>query len=341
MDKSNRNIKLGIFVILFSLIFTFVVYQASGGRSLINRSITIYAEFDNVKGLLIGNNVRFSGVKVGTVTDIKVKTEKVLLVAMSVEKNVTTYMKSNAKADISTNGLVGNMLVNITPGNGVAPLIKDGDTIAKKEKVELTDMLETLSTTNEKITQITEALLEITGKINNGSGLISQFINDENLAKNIKATTQNLYITSRNIKSSTDSVNNMIIDAMKGNGNLGYLLQDNSLKTKINELSNNLDSLINDRAEPIMRNLELSSEAIANTSIELESTIKDLQNKQGLVGAILQDTILAQNLKNTINNLNKGTQKFDESMEALQHNWLLKGFFKKKEKEAEKGKKNN
>ena len=336
MDKSNRNIKLGLFVILFSLVFTFVVYQASGGRGLINRSITIYAEFDNVKGLLVGNNVRFSGVKVGTVTDITVKSEKVLLVAMSLDKDVATYMKSSAKADISTNGLVGNMLVNITPGDGEARLIKDGDVILKKEKVELTDMLETLSTTNEKITQITEALLEITSKMNNGSGLISQFINDENLAKNLKATTQNLYITSRNIKSSTDSVNNMIIGAMEGNGNLGYLLKDNSLKTQIDELSGNLDSLINDRAEPIMRNLELSSEAIANTSLELESTIKDLQNKDGLVGAVLKDTTITQNLKNTLNNLNKGTQKFDESMEALQHNWLLKGFFKKKKKAAEK-----
>ena len=255
---------------------------------------------------------------------------------MSLDKDVATYMKSSAKADISTNGLVGNMLVNITPGDGEARLIKDGDVILKKEKVELTDMLETLSTTNEKITQITEALLEITSKMNNGSGLISQFINDENLAKNLKATTQNLYITSRNIKSSTDSVNNMIIGAMEGNGNLGYLLKDNSLKTQIDELSGNLDSLINDRAEPIMRNLELSSEAIANTSLELESTIKDLQNKDGLVGAVLKDTTITQNLKNTLNNLNKGTQKFDESMEALQHNWLLKGFFKKKKKAAEK-----
>jgi len=336
MDRSNYYIKLGIFVILISTIFTFVIYRVSGGQGFFNNSITIYADFDNVEGLLTGNNVRYAGVKVGTVTEITVKSDKLLTVTMSLDKEVQSYMKSSAEADISTNGLVGNMLVNLTPGRDAAAFIKDGDIIKNKKNIELTEMLGTLSTTNDKIAQITDALLEITNKINNGSGSISQLINDDRLAKNLNETTNYLSMTSRNIKASTDSINNMIAHASNGEGNMGYLFKDNSLKNQMSNLSNNIDSLINDRAEPIMKNLETSSETIAKTSKELEAIIKRIEEGDGLMGTLLNDTTITKDLKNTMENLNNGTLKFDESMEALQHHWLLRGFFKKKEKEAKK-----
>lgn len=318
------------------MIFTFVIYKVSGGGGLLNNSITVYAKFDHAEGLLEGSNVRYSGVNVGRVTDIKVKSDSWLMVSMSLDRDVTTYMKSNAEVDINTNGLVGNMIVNISPGNEDAPMINEGDLLERKKNVELTDMLGTLSTTNDMIFQITETLLQITDKMNSGSGTISKLINDEILANNLEETTQNLVIAIRNIKTSTDSINSIISNVAEGKGNLGYLFKDNSLKTEMSQLSNNLDSLINTRSEPIMKNLELSSEAIANTSKKLESIVKDIESNEGLVGTVMRDTSLTRELKSTINNLNNGTQKFDESMEALQHHWLLRGFFKKKEKEAKK-----
>ncbi len=339
MDRSKNYVKLGIFVILISIIFTFVIYRVSGGQGFFNSTITIYADFENVEGLLLGNNVRYAGVKVGTVTDIDVKSDKLLTVTMSLDKEVQAYMKSNAEADISTNGLVGNMLVNLTPGKGDAAFIQNGDIIMNKKNIELTEMLGTLSTTNDKIAQITDALLEITNKINNGTGSISQLINDGSLVKNLNATTYNLSMTSRNIRASADSINHMIAYASNGGGNLGYLFKDNTLKNQMSNLSNNIDSLINDRAEPIMKNLETSSETIARTSKELESIINEIEKGEGLMGTLLNDSTITNDLKKTINNLNNGTQKFDESMEALQHHWLLRGFFKKKEKEAKKAEK--
>jgi len=307
-----------------------------GGTGLLNSNITVHVELENAKGLLTGNLVRYSGVKIGTVSDIKIKSEKQLTVTMSLDKDVQVYIKANAEAEIGATGLVGNKLINITPGIGDAPLIKNGDTIRAKPKEEITEMLSTLSTTNEKIFQITESLLQITEKINNGTGSISLLINDETLAENLKNTTRNLSATTNNIKTSTQSLNSMIAGAEEGEGNLGYLLKDNSLEIKMDLISNNLDSLLNHKIEPIIHNLESSSATIARTTIELESIIDNIDNDKGLFGTMMTDTIMAEDLKNTIHNLNEGTQKFDESMEALQHNWLLRGFFKKKAKRKAK-----
>ena len=301
----------------------------SNGGSFLNNSLTIYAKFENVEGLLIGNNVRYAGANVGTVTDIEMISDHALMVTLSLDKGIKDYMKSNAEADITTNGLVGNVLINITPSHSEAPAIKDGDIIKNKETVELADMITTLSATNEKISQIAESMLQIAQKMNDGDGTISQLLNDNNLADNLKSATHNLSIASQNIMMSTNNVNSLISDVTQGEGNLGYLLKDNSIKDQISLMSNNMHSLINERTEPILKNLESSSTSIYNTSTELESIITNLDNNEGLLGTLMNDEKIVDDIKNSIDNLNGGMQKFDESMDAVQKNWLLRRHLKK------------
>ena len=345
MDKSGRNIRLGFFVILISVIFTYMIYRVSGGSGFINNNITVYANFHNVEGLLTGNNVRYSGIKVGTVSEIIVKSDSVLTVVMSLDRDVMKYVKTNSEADIGTNGLVGNMLVNITPVKGEAPLIKAGDYIKAKKTVEISEMIGTLANTNDKIELITQALLEITQKMNQGEGTIAQLINDRELAENFMKTSSNLAESSRQIKSSIQDISTLIDGVENGDGTLGYLFKDNSLKEEMTRLSGNLDSMILDRTVPILENLEKTSVSIKSVGEDLEKIVSDIQSEEGLINGVLLDKEVADNLKGAIKNLNDGTDKFDESMEALQHHWLLRGFFKKKEKEAkkkaEKEKKNN
>ena len=55
-------------------------------------------------------------------------------------------------------------------------------------------------------------------------------------------------------------------------------------------------------------------------------------NTKTPIGALLNDENAANDLKTTLKNLSSGTEKLDENMEALQHNFLLRGFFRKKAK---------
>ena len=334
-SKSN-NIKLGALVLFTSLIFAFVVFKLSGTGGWTGNKITIYADFDDVKGLLTGNNVRYSGITIGNVDNIQIISDTIVRVVMSLEEDAVKYLKSNINADIATNGLVGNMLVNLSPGKGVAPFIIDGDFVMIKKKVELSAMLSTLSSANDKIEEISSTLLEITRKINSGDGTISQLINDSQIASNLKSMTKNLQLTTEQIKTSSESVNSLIHRIRDGEGNLGYLLKDNSLQQQMENITQNIDSLLVDRTEPILRNLESSSVAINNTTKNLETMIAEIEKADGLIGTLMVDTTISNDFRATMDNLNDGTKKFDESMEAIQNHWLLRGFFKKKKKEAEK-----
>jgi phospholipid/cholesterol/gamma-HCH transport system substrate-binding protein len=100
----------------------------------------------------------------------------------------------------------------------------------------------------------------------------------------------------------------------------------------VNTLSSSLDSLIAIRTIPIIENLTASSDAIADASREVAKLVGQLDAGDGLVSALLSDTSATNDLRATLQNLNTGTQKLDENMEALQHSWPFKKYFRKKDK---------
>ncbi|NND31976.1 MAG: MCE family protein, partial [Saprospiraceae bacterium] len=126
----NNNIRLGLFVILAIVTFSYSLYRISNKADLFSGSIYISATFYDVRGLQPGNNVRFAGINIGSVEEVFLEGDTIVKVTMKVVDEVTTYMRKDAIAEIGTNGLVGNMLVNIMPGQGHAPYVKDGDMVS-------------------------------------------------------------------------------------------------------------------------------------------------------------------------------------------------------------------
>jgi len=72
---------------------------------------------------------------------------------------------------------------------------------------------------------------------------------------------------------------------------------------------------------------------------QLKAAAEQINDPSSPLGVLLKDQNAAEQLKQTISNLQSGSKKLDEDLEALQHNFLLRGFFKKKEKEEQKEKK--
>lgn len=90
-----------------------VLYLIGAKRSLFSDTFKISAEFYNVNGLMSGNNVRFSGINVGTVESVNIVSDSSVLVVMLIEDKVKSYIKKNSVATVGTDGLMGNKLINI------------------------------------------------------------------------------------------------------------------------------------------------------------------------------------------------------------------------------------
>ncbi|MGB5377876.1 MlaD family protein [Muriicola sp.] len=124
MEKTtSEKIRLGLFVILGTLLLVIAAYLIGNQQNLFGNTISIYTTFKNVSGLQKGNNVRYSGINIGTVTGIEMKNDTTIRVRMVIQESMRDHIKTNAVAAIATDGLVGSMIINIVPGGVTAPLV--------------------------------------------------------------------------------------------------------------------------------------------------------------------------------------------------------------------------
>ncbi|MBL7846775.1 MAG: MCE family protein [Cyclobacteriaceae bacterium] len=321
--KTINNMKLGLFVFAGLLFLIFSLYMIGRNRSLFGSTFTITARFNNINGLVPGNNVRYSGIDVGTVNRIELINDTSVLVTMLIDKSARGHIKTNALASIGTDGLMGNKLVSIKSQAGDAPLVNDGDEILTRKPVETDEMLQTLNTTNENIAIITTNLKEITAKLNSRNSLWTM-LSDTMIVQDMKKAVGSIRQAGANTVRFTEDAAALVHTLETGKGIA------NSLFT---------DTLLTRQLSTSIREIQKASQDLSQTTSQLKETIEKASHGQGAVGVLLSDTATANNLRRTMKNVEQGTSRFNENMEAMKHNWLFKGYFKDQEKKAEQEKK--
>lgn len=331
MEKStSQKIKLGVFVVLGTLILIAALYFIGNRQHLFTNNIPVYAEFENVNGLQLGNNVRYSGINVGTVSKIEMLEESRILVQMMVEEATGKFIKKDAIATVGSDGLVGSMVVNILPGNQKLASINPGDTIASYSRIGADDMLSTLNVTNENAALLTSDLLKITDKILEGKGTLGVLVSDTTLAKNFKTTLVNLQETSRQTTIAMNRINKELANINIDESLAGTLLKD---------------TVSRNRMENIIMKLDSSSNNITEITGNIETIIKRIEKGEGALNYLTQDPELVRNIDTTLFHVKESSIKLNENMEALRHNFLFRGYFRrmerlegKEQKKAEKEK---
>ncbi len=322
MAKSKlENLKLGIFVVLGTLLLLLAAYLIGNRQNMFTKNFSISAVFKNASGLQNGNNVRFSGINVGTVHKIVMVNDTTIRVEMIIEKDMLNHIKKDAVAMIGSDGLVGSMLINIVPGRGTAPLIQEGDEIRSFSKIATQDILNTLNVTNENAALLTAHLLEVTNSLIRGKGTLGRLLNDTVMAEDLGKTIANLNSTSKKALATIDKLNKTMENIDFGNSAAGVLLADTLYATKMKHIIGNLE------------NSGLNLESITN---DLGPMVSDIHSSEGFLKYIATDTTLVGQFEGTMDNIEEGTARFNENMEALKHNFLFRGYFKKQQRDLKK-----
>jgi len=323
MEKTiSQKISLGLFVLVGLLLFIVTVYFIGNKQQMFGNTNHLKAKFSNVNGLLLGNNVRYSGINVGTVRGIEMINDSVIIVDMVIEKNIFSHIRKDAKATISSDGLVGNMIINILPGDGTQPLVHPGDILSSVKRVGTDDILSTLSVTSNNATLLTEDLLKITKEINQGKGTLGLLVNDTIMSNDLKQTIHYLKIASKGTSESVENLNKLITSLDKNDNVIGVLK----------------DSAVANKIKSVVINLEKSSNEIDKVVTNLNATVLNAKEGKGAINYLSNDPNLVKKIDSTMTNINKASLKLNENLEALKHNFLFKGYFKKQEKAAQKKK---
>jgi len=322
MKKTNvQKFNLGLFVVVSTIILIAAIYYIGNKQNIFGKTFKLSSIFNNANGLELGNNVRYSGINVGTVRNIEMINDTTICVDMVIEDKILRHIKKNAVATIGSDGLVGSMVINIIPNKAPSSPFVSGDTIVSYSKLSTSDMLSTLNKTNENAAFLTVDLLKITSAINDGKGTLGVLLNDSVMASDLKQSIGNIKKLSSSASKTIDDLNEIISSVDYDNSLAAVLLSDSISANKI---------------KTIISNLEVSSKEINLVITNLNDVVLDFKIGKGTLNYIVNDTILVKNIDETMINLKEGSILLNEDLKALKHSFLLKGYFKKLEKEKRK-----
>ncbi|MEB2782464.1 MlaD family protein [Algoriphagus sp. C2-6-M1] len=318
--ENKRTVIVGIFVFLGIAILVAGILTLGGQQKKFVKSIQLKTVFDDIGGLQTGNNVWFSGVKIGTVRKINFYGDAQVEIEMNVEEEVVEFIRKDSKATISSDGLIGNKIIVIYGGTTLAPPVEDGDRLVSVMPLDTDQMMETLQVNNENLVEITGNLKNLTSKLAQGEGMVGAALTDSLLAESFRAIVKNLNQASIN--------SNRMINEL------------NSFTSKLNQKGNLFNDLVTDTtmAADLRQSMESLKEAATNSeemTHKLSAITDKFNDPNNSLGMLLNDPEFAQSLKSTLQNADSATYNLNRGMDALEYTWPFNKGFKRKQKAEE------
>jgi len=291
------KVRLGLFVIGGIALFVLAIFIIGKQKNLFNPVFKVTTTFYNVSGLQVGNNIRFSGINVGTVNNIRIINDSTVRVDMIVRREIQQFIKADSEVAIGSEGLIGDRLLIITQGSSNAPIVAEGQELTSKEPVETDAIIASLEVTSGHVEVITKQLAEIMTGINKGEGTLGLLLQDTTTANNIDQTIANF-------KKSSEGLDETI-------------------------------EITKDNVFAFMESLRVTASKTEIASQQLGEIMTRINSGEGALGMLLRDTVIVNNIDETIINLKESSIGLNENMEALKHSFLFRRYFRKKaEREA-------
>ncbi len=299
MFKNMSTLRLGIFIFLGIVLLILAIFLVGQKESLFSSTFKVRAYFQDIQGLRPGTNVRLSGIDVGSVSDVEIINDTTgrVQVTMNLQTDIKRFIRTDTKASIESEGLVGNKVVVLKIGSSQAEQVKDGGVIQSEEPIGFSAIIAQTEGIMEYTKNMTMNLSEIVEKVNRGEGSIGKLLNDDELYNNATLLT----------KSADES--------LKG------------ITSKLDKVTNLFDSL----GIGVKKTIDNVNFAVTN----IDSIISGINQGQGVLGGFVSkkgkydSTVTATliNIQKTSEEAKIGAERLAENMEALKHNWLFKGYF--------------
>lgn len=320
----NHQVLVGIFISAGMSILIAAIYFLGGQQKRFVRSIAVSAVFKDINGLQPGNNVWLLGMKVGTVKSVSFYGKEDVRIIMTIETAAQNHIHKDALAKISSDGFIGNKIIVLTGGSPDAKLLEEGDYLHTETLVSTDVMLGTLEENNKNLLEITRNIKTVSYGLAGGKGTLGTLLNDPAMASDLKETLSHFKNVSAKSELVIDDLQKFSNQLHKKGTLTKELVSDTIVFQNIRMLVSNLKSASAKLDNSAGRIYEIS-DSLHNISAALSDTRKP-------IGMLLNDKEVAHQLREIIKNLQSGSQKLDDDLEAAQHNVLLRGYFQKKEK---------
>ena len=256
MEYRRTEIRAGIFLLVSFIILVVMVFAVSDIESLFRRTKEVKVLFSYSDGIEKNAPVRFSGIKIGKIKNVRVAPEYGGKIVLTLSVYRDTVIKEDSRAAIKTLGLVGGKYVELSLGTSEAKVLAPGKMIIGEEALKLEDL--------------TRIGVEVALKLKNIATNLNNVLGDATVAKSLKATIQNLQEVTANIKTMTSSKD----EVARGLKSLPDLVK------KLDESANNLKA-ITEKADQVVgdnkKHIDATLENVKEMTRNLKETTEDVK----------------------------------------------------------------
>lgn len=228
----SQKLKTGIFTFIGIFLFVGGIFLIGSKQNMFSNTFMIYGTFNNVSGLNVGNNIRFSGINVGTVEEITIISDTVIRVDMRMKAKIKPFLKADAIATIGSDGLMGDKLIFIKSGTtNTATLLTAGSQILTANPIDMEKVMSNFTSVATNANIITTELAGMAIQIRKGNGTISKLLYTDDLSRSLEGTASNAEKITGDLAGVTAKIRT-------GKGSLGSLVYTDSLSNSLQRTVN-------------------------------------------------------------------------------------------------------
>jgi phospholipid/cholesterol/gamma-HCH transport system substrate-binding protein len=297
---------VGVFVVGGLLLFAVGLFMIGDRQMAFAKKVTVFTEFKKITGLQPGALVRVSGAKAGSITEIlppDTPSGK-FRVELEIVEALHRLVRTDSLATIETEGLVGGNYLGITTGSDAAPIVAANATIAGKEPLDVAELVQRMGDT---VTKVNEAVDGMTDDVQRAVVAIADTVDNANsLISSVTGEVTKMAASGALITADAAQIAEGI---RSGKGTIGKLVNDDELYNRVSAIAKQTEE----------------TTALARQLVQgAKETLDGLQSKDGSVQG------MTKSVKQTMDDARESMASFAENMEALKHNFLLRGFFNKR-----------
>jgi len=303
MATPARLAGVGVFVAGGLVLFALGLFMIGDRQMAFAKKFTVYTEFTKVTGLQPGAVVRILGAKAGSISQILPpnRPSEKFRVRLEIAESLHQLVRVDSIATIETEGLVGGSYLGIGSGTDAASPVGPNATIGSKEPFEISDLMQQMGDT---ITKVNQTIDEMKGDVSNAVVAVADTMGNANaLITDVSGDVKRMAASGARI---SDDAAHITEGLRGGKGVIGKLMTDDALYT---------------RATAIAQQTEEAAAGARQVVDLAKKALEGIQAKDGPVQGITTD------IKQTLDGARTAMVGFAESMDALKHNFLFRGYF--------------
>jgi phospholipid/cholesterol/gamma-HCH transport system substrate-binding protein len=293
------QLKVGALILSAVAILAITVVKLGQAANLFAKRYELVTFLSNANGLREGGSVTVAGQLAGVVKRIEFlppdgDTTRNLKVTMQLDAHLRPQIREDSRVKLRTMGLLGDKVLDISPGTPRYSMLQSGDTIPSAASLDYDAMLAQASGALSDVVELTHDLRAITGGLARGEGTMGQLITSRTLYDRLDGTLTHM--------------NALLVRLDRPNGTFGRMIDDPTLYDHLVRVSAQMDTVLgqmhsrNGTIGRLLADDTLYTRMVATTTAA-DSLLRMLADGRGFAGRMISDPTLYDRLNKTLTDL--------------------------------------